>query len=200
MEKVKDFCVIEEAEAIRHSIFGPLINPVMCYGAENPFRNKPKWEITAVPGSVIEDISWASAYFNPVFRAAMDTGDFHGFLMPMVLDEPWLRFKADLSEFLPFPIPRFLLLGGEQLFGSRGTWAMAAMPDSVTVLGGDALFMDAYFRHAGGRERVQQQFVEYDLSDEWPAFHSYKHGEQAKIDAFYRLLGWPRPDYPFDTK
>lgn len=197
MEKISDPCIIEVAQSIRHSIFGTRV--VMGYGAESPFQNKTSWEIVAVPGSVVDDISWSKSFFYPVFAAVIEIGDAAGFLIPMPVGEPWFTFMPDVQEFSLLPF--FSLgYGGDQLFGPSGAWAMATLDDSVTVLGGGPLFMDTYFRLAGGRERVQQQFIEYDLSDEWPAFHSYEHGEQAKIDAFYRLLGWPRPDYPYDTK
>jgi len=58
--------------------------------------------------------------------------------------------------------------------------------------------MAHYLRNAGGLEAVIRRFHDFDIGTHGWAF--LRKDDQHNIDAFYDIIGWPRPDYPPDQQ
>lgn len=73
-------------------------------------------------------------------------------------------------------------------FGRSGKWGALCDDEDMTLIGGDAEFMELLKKHSGGLSRLQERYLAF-APDLWSS------KELREVDKFLcRKIGWPEPE------
>lgn len=132
--------------------------------AQGCFANE-SWEMTLLPGGLLLPENELLA----LQRAARAVGDLDCIVTDVSLEPPhqntalisWAR-----TEFAYIELAGQMTLESAMLGLSERWGVYLGTVGSYTCVGGDRIFMDTFFEHAGGRDSVKERFLTY-AEEEW---------------------------------
>ncbi|GEM_PF-3096466 len=164
-----------------------------------PFRD-PAWRILPIPESpwwgetpILLRVSGPGITdeFAPFWATVAEIAETELCVFGDLLPHPF-HLPATADALRSLDDPRYTTW----IVGKSAGWGMRVEEGRLSILGGDALFIEAYLRHAGGEAAIRKRFEDHDISMGWEPAWSKDDGDRRWRERTYAMFGWEPFVYP----